>query len=750
MEMEALGNSKPKDDRTPNKTLKILLAVFICATLLLGILLLFAARGLIGVQSEEYCLTQECVEAAGSIINKIDMTASPCEDFFQFACGGWLKENPIPDDFSSYGIYPWLRKNVDLKLKELLEKPTDTQRDLEAIKKAKVLYRSCMNETAIEMDDAKPLLKLLKHPCLRWPVLEMNRGSQWVWDEKKFSLLQTLSVLRGEYGISAFIRVYVSTDEENSSQYIIKLDQASLSLVSREDYISNTTEAEANREALLKLMIDIAVMLGANSSTAATHMKEVLELETKLAEILIPYENRTSEAMYNRYSLSRLQKSVPQFDWLGYIKAVIDTKLAPELKSIDKTEQVIVRVPQYFKSLFNILETTEKRTVANYAVWKLVFSRISNLSRRFLYSALDFSRVTSGTTSLMARWDKCVNLVENSLSYATGRMFVDEHFQEDKKVMMEELTEGIRWAFIDMLEKENDWMDKETKEKAKEKAHAVLPKVGYPDFVMNDTYVNEDIKRLSFSDSDYFSNVLQTLRFAAQSDFSWLRKTVQRTQWFTNPTTVNAFYSASTNQIRFPAGELQKPFFWGLKYPRSLSYGAIGVIVGHELSHGFDNNGRKYDKDGNLHQWWTNSSISKFTEKTQCMIDQYNGYNWKEAGMNVKGKRTLGENIADNAGIREAFRAYRKWIDDKQSGKEESLLPGLGLTNNQLFFLSYAHVRCNAYRSEAARDQIQSGVHSPPQFRVIGAMSNFEEFQKAFNCPKTSIMNRGSKVCRVW
>ncbi|KAG2456971.1 PHEX Metalloendopeptidase, partial [Polypterus senegalus] len=620
-----------------------------------------AARGLIGVQSEEYCLTQECIEAAGSIINKMDMTASPCEDFFQYACGGWLKGNPIPDDFSSYGIYPWLRQNVDLKLKELLEKPTDTQRDLEAIKKAKVLYRSCMNETAIEMDDAKPLLKLLKHPCLRWPVLEMNRGSQWVWDEKKFSLLQTLSVLRGDYGISAFIRVYVSTDEENSSQYIIK-----------------------NREALLKLMIDIAVMLGANSSTAATHMKEVLELETKLAE----------------------------FDWLGYIKAVIDTKLAPELKSIDKTEQVIVRVPQYFKSLFNILETTEKRTVANYAVWKLVFSRISNLSRRFLYSALDFSRVTSGTTSLMARWDKCVNLVENSISYATGRMFVDEHFQEDKKVMMEELTEGIRWAFIDMLEKENDWMDKETKEKAKEKAHAVLPKVGYPDFVMNDTYVNEDIKRLSFSDSDYFGNVLQTLRFAAQSDFSWLRKTVQRTQ--------------------------------------SLSYGAIGVIVGHELSHGFDNNGRKYDKDGNLHQWWTNSSIAKFTEKTQCMIDQYNGYNWKEAGMNVKGKRTLGENIADNAGIREAFRAYRKWIDDRQSGKEESLLPGLGLTNNQLFFLSYAHVRCNAYRPEAARDQIQSGVHSPPQFRVIGAMSNFEEFQKAFNCPKNSIMNRGSKVCRVW
>ncbi|MGH0170946.1 UNVERIFIED_CONTAM: hypothetical protein FKN15_060031 [Acipenser sinensis] len=391
---------------------------------------------------------------------------------------------------------------------------------------------------------------------------------------------------------------------------------------------------------------------------------------------------------------------VPQFDWLGYIKAVTDTKLYPELKSLNASEHVIVRAPQ---------------TIANYLVWSLVYTRMSSLSRRFLYRFQDFSRVTTGTTSLTPRWDKCVNYVENTLAYASGRMFVDQHFQEDKKHMMEELIEGIRWAFIDMLDKENDWMDEETKSKAKDKAHAVLGKVGYPDFIMNDTYVNEDIKQLSFSEKDYFGNVLQTLRFKAQSDFGWLRTKVPRTQWFTNPTTVNAFYSSSTNQIRFPAGELQKPFFWGMQYPRSLSYGAIGVIVGHELTHGFDNNGRKYDKDGNLHQWWTNTSIANFNQKTQCMIDQYNTYHWKEAGLNVKGKRTLGENIADNGGIREAFR-----------------------------------VRCNAYRPEAARDQIQSGAHSPPQFRVIGAMSNFEGFRKAFNCPDRSTMNRGSESCRVW
>lgn len=281
-------------------------------------------------------------------------------------------------------------------------------------------------------------------------------------------------------------------------------------------------------------------------------------------------------------------------------------------------------------------------------------------------------------------------------------------------------------------------------------ARAVLAKVGYPDFIMNDTHVNEDLKAIKFSESDYFGNVLQTRKYLAQSDFFWLRKAVPKTEWFTNPTTVNAFYSASTNQIRFPAGELQKPFFWGTEYPRSLSYGAIGVIVGHEFTHGFDNNGRKYDKNGNLDPWWSTESEEKFKEKTKCMINQYSNYYWKKAGLNVKGKRTLGENIADNGGLREAFRAYRKWINDRRQGVEEPLLPGITFTNNQLFFLSYAHVRCNSYRPEAAREQVQIGAHSPPQFRVNGAISNFEEFQKAFNCPPNSTMNRGMDSCRLW
>lgn len=750
MEEQDMGNAKSDKKSSASKVIKVALVIFICITGVLALLLLLVTQGLIRFHKERFCLTPECIEAAASIRNKINLSVDPCDNFFQYACGGWIENNPIPDDQSNYGIYPWLRNNVDLKIKALLEKPLSKRRDSEATQKAKIFYISCMNESQIEEVDVKPFIKLLKQSSLRWPVLESNIGSEGKWSERKFNFLQTIAELRAQYSTSVFMRALVGTDDKLSNNFIIKFDQASLSLLSHEDYLDNSTTAKRYRESLFSFMVDVSVFLGANKTRAEIDMKALIDLETKLAQITVPHENRTSESMYNKMNISELSAMIPQFDWLSYLKKVIDFKVHPHLKDIDSSESVIVRVPEYFKELFKILESEDKRTIANYLIWKFVYSRISNLGRKFQYRQLEYARVLLGTNSLAARWDRCVNYIENALPYAVGKMFVDAHFQEDKKSMMEEVIEGIRWAFIDMLEKENEWMDEETKDKAKEKAKSVMAKVGYPEFLMNETYINEEIKTLKFSDSDYFGNVLQTLHFLSQADFYWLRKEVPKKEWYTSPTTVNAFYSASTNQIRFPAGELQKPFFWGTEYPRSLSYGAIGVIVGHEFTHGFDSNGRKYDKDGNLHPWWTTESEERFKERTKCIVEQYNDYYWKQAGMNVKGTKTLAENIADNGGMRESFRAYRKWIQDKRAGKEELLLPGLDLNNNQLFFLSYAHVRCNTFRHEAARDQIINGVHSPPQFRVIGAMSNFEEFRKVFSCPENTLMNRGNNSCRVW
>ncbi|XP_006729142.1 phosphate-regulating neutral endopeptidase PHEX [Leptonychotes weddellii] len=729
--MEAEMGSSTETGKMASRGTRIALAVFIGGTLVLGMILFLVSQGFLSLQAkQEYCLKPECIEAAAAILSKVNFSVDPCDNFFRFACDGWINSNPIPEDMPSYGVYPWLRHNVDLKLKALLEKSISRRRDTEAIQKAKILYSSCMNEKAIEKADAKPLLHILRHSPFRWPVLESNIGPEGVWSERRFSLLHTLATFRGQYSNSVFIRLYVSPDDKVSNEHILKLDQATLSLAVREDYLDNTTEAKSYRDALYKFMVDTAVLLGANSSRAEHDMKSVLRLEIKIAE-----KNQSVKALY-------ILRTGGKKCEICHSKLVEHIVLGKLLK--------LERQDNLAKHKKVLINTAMEVTIANYLVWRMVYSRIPNLSRRFQYRWLEFSRVIQGTTTLLPQWDKCVNFIESALPYVVGKMFVDVHFQEDKKEMMEELIEGIRWAFIDMLEKENEWMDAGTKRKAKEKARAVLAKVGYPQFIMNDTYVNEDLKAIKFSEFDYFGNVLQTRKYLAQSDFFWLRKAVPKTEWFTNPTTVNAFYSASTNQIRFPAGELQKPFFWGTEYPRSLSYGAIGVIVGHEFTHGFDNNGRKYDKNGNLDPWWSTDSEEKFKEKTKCMVNQYSNYYWRKAGLNVKGKRTLGENIADNGGLREAFRAYRKWINDKRQGVEEPLLPGIIFTNNQLFFLSYAHVRCNSYRPEAAREQIQIGAHSPPQFRVNGAVSNFEEFQKAFKCPLNSTMNRGLDSCRLW
>ncbi|XP_013908535.1 PREDICTED: phosphate-regulating neutral endopeptidase-like [Thamnophis sirtalis] len=387
MERETTGRSVPANKRAARKLLKLCLGVFVSSTVVLGIALFLVSKGHIkfhAKQQYQYCLTPECIEAAASIKSKLNVSVDPCDNFFRFACEGWFQDNPMPEDYSSYGTYSWLRHNVDLKLKALLEKPLSKRRDNEAVQKAKILYSSCMNEV---------------------------------------------------------IRLYVASDDKASNEHIIKLDQASLTLSAREDYLDNTTEAKSYRDALLQLMVDTSVLLGANASHAELDMKSVLKLEIKIAEIMIPPENRTSESMYNKMNISELSSMIPQFDWLAYIKKLIDTKLYPDLKDIDASENVIVRVPQYFKDLFRILERERKKTIANYLVWRMVYSRIFNLSRRFQYRWLEFSRVIQGTASLVPRWDKCVNFVESALPYVVGKIFVKLHFQEDKREM------GLSLAF---------------------------------------------------------------------------------------------------------------------------------------------------------------------------------------------------------------------------------------------------------------------------------------------------------------
>uniref|UniRef100_A0A8C4QXV7 Phosphate regulating endopeptidase homolog, X-linked n=1 Tax=Eptatretus burgeri TaxID=7764 RepID=A0A8C4QXV7_EPTBU len=373
---------------------------------------------------------------------------------------------------------------------------------------------------------------------------------------------------------------------------------------------------------------------------------------------------------------------------------------------------------------------TYVRAVANYLVWRLIGHSLNRLSPRFSYRWLDFKQEVFGTRSLPSRWEHCVIMTKMMVSMPIGRLFIDEHFQDDKMEMMQELVEEIRWAFVDMLQLENDWMDSDTKQRATEKVgkdriDAVICKV-LLDETPESNVTARILLQLLFTNGDYFGNILQCLEHKSQQNFKWLQLKIY-------------IYIYINHKLLLVCPD-----------HRSLSYGAIGVIVGHELTHAFDNNGRKYNKDGKLEQWWSNTSIEAFREKAECMVQQYNNYHWQTAGMNVRGNKTVGENIADNGGLRESFRAYRRWVREERGGREEDPLPGLPFTHNQLFFISYAHVRCSSHRRGSARYQILGGVHSPPKYRVIGGMSNFEEFAKAFGCAAGTTMNRGSQSCRIW
>lgn len=372
-------------------------------------------------------------------------------------------------------------------------------------------------------------------------------------------------------------------------------------------------------------------------------------------------------------------------------------------------------------------------------------NRVNNMPERFLDARREYSKALYGTTSDRARWRTCVNYVNDNFGMAVGRMFVPEKFDESSKSVALEMIHNIREAFSELLE-EVPWMDDATRIVARDKVEHIKEKIGYPDYIMNDTALNTDYEGVIMDDKKYFENVLINLNAVTRNAIKNLRQPVDKTQWSTAPAIVNAFYSAAKNQIMFPAGIFQPPFYHQ-SYPKSLNYGGIAMVIGHEITHGFDDKGRMFDKEGNLVQWWSNTVINSFKKHAQCIIDQYSNYTVPEVNLNLNGKQTQGENIADNGGLKQAFRAYRNWVAKR--GREEPQLPGLQYNHNQLFFLNFAQIWCGGARPESYLGVIRTGKHSPGRFRVIGTLSNSLDFSEAFNCSAGSRMNPIRK-CSVW
>uniref|UniRef100_A0A4W4HM99 endothelin-converting enzyme 1 n=1 Tax=Electrophorus electricus TaxID=8005 RepID=A0A4W4HM99_ELEEL len=670
-------------------------------------LLLASLLALFGYPSRNVCLTEACVTVASKIVESLDRTIDPCQDFYQYACGGWIRKNPLPDGRSRWSTFNSIWDQNQAVLKHLLENGTFNSSS-EAEKKAQFYYLSCLNEQHIEELGAQPLVDLITKTG-GWNITEP-------WDKDNF--MDVLKTVSGPYRAQPFFTVGVSVDPKNSNSNVIQVDQSGLFLPSRDYYLNKTNEKVL--KAYLDYMVELGLLLGGDKNSTLSQMQQILDFETALANITVPQdERRDEEKIYHKITIAELQ--------ILYIKFLV---LSPSrfLAFLLLFNSRLVSLHLHFCYLLN-----------NYMIWNLVQKGAPSLDQRFENAQDKLLESLYGTKkSCTPRWQTCIGNTDDTLGFALGALFVKATFDKHSKEIAEGMINEIRTAFKAALD-DLSWMDEQTRQAAKDKADAIYDMIGFPDFILDPKELDDVYDGYEVSEDNFFQNMLNFYNFSARVMADQLRKPPNKDQWSMTPPTVNAYYMPTKNGIVFPAGILQAPFY-ARDHPKALNFGGIGVVMGHELTHAFDDQGREYDKDGNLRPWWQNSSVDAFKNRTECMVDQYTQYTIN--GEHINGKQTLGENIADNGGLKAAYHAYRSWV--KTNG-EEKRLPALNLTNDQLFFVGFAQVWCSVRTPESAHEGLMTDPHSPPKYRVIGTLSNSPDFAEHFQCPLGSPMNSGHR-----
>uniref|UniRef100_A0A3B3HNR1 endothelin-converting enzyme 1 n=1 Tax=Oryzias latipes TaxID=8090 RepID=A0A3B3HNR1_ORYLA len=597
----------------------------------------------------------------------------------------------------------------------------------EAERKTQSYYLSCLNTQRIEELGAQPLIDLITK------IGGWNMTGPW----DKDNFMEVLKVVSGPYRAQPFFSVGVSADPKNSNSNVVQVDQSGLFLPSR-DYYLNKTANEKVLAAYLDYMVELGMLLGGEKSSTLVQMQQILEFETALANITVPQDQRRDEEkIYHKVTIAELQALAPAVDWLEFLTS----SLSP--LELNDTEPVVLYAREYLQQVSELINKTDRSLLNNYMMWTLVQKSVATLDQRFENAQDRLLESLYGTKkSCTPRWQTCIGNTDDTLGFALGALFVKATFDKLSKEIAEEMINEIRSAFKQALDRLS-WMDEQTRKAAKEKADSIYDMIGFPEFILDPKELDDVYDGYEVSDDSFFQNMLNFYNFSARVMADQLRKTPNKDQWSMTPPTVNAYYMPTKNGIVFPAGILQAPFY-AHDHPKALNFGGIGVVMGHELTHAFDDQGREYDKEGNLRPWWQNSSVEAFRVRTECMMEQYNRYTVN--GEHVNGKQTLGENIADNGGLKAAYHAYQSWI---QRNGQEKRLPAVNLTNDQLFFVGFAQVWCSVRTPESAHEGLMTDPHSPPRYRVIGTLANSPDFSRHFGCPEGTPMNSG-KPCEVW
>ncbi|MEP6849427.1 MAG: M13 family metallopeptidase [Acidobacteriota bacterium] len=649
-------------------------------------------------------------QSTGFDTSRMDRTANACDDFFQFANGTWVKNTEMPPTQSRWGSFNILAENNRDVSHDILEKATKESGASGNIKLVGDFYSSCMDEAAIEKAGAHPL------------DAEFSRINKIKTVD---DLKHEIAVLH-KSGFPALFRFGGGPDQKNSNMVILNAGQGGLSLPNKEYYTAETPSMTATRAKFVEHMTNMFKLLGDSPEVAAANAATVMSVQTRLANAsMAPDQLRDRDKNYNKVTLADAQAIIPNFSFADYMKT----------RGIPAGSDVDFQQPGFFKELNTMLTDVPLDSWKTYLRWMVLTSSANSLSKSFVDESFNFQgKFLSGVKEQQERWKRCTEATDRTLGEALGSEYIKTKFTPEQETAANAMIDHIFAAMKSHIQG-LQWMSDETKVKALAKLAAYKRKIGYNRNPRG--YAGLKINRSSFAE-----NVRRSTEFQIARNVADIGKPTDKTRWGFTPPTVNASYNPSANDITFPAGILQPPFF-NFKADDAINYGGMGAVIGHEISHGFDDQGSKYDAEGNLKSWWTPEDRKKFDERAACVISQFNGYEVLP-GLNIKGQRTIGENIGDLGGLNIAYTALMDDLKDKPApGKID------GFTPEQRFFLGWAQVWAAKATDQGARLQVETDPHSAAKWRVNGPMSNMPDFAKAWGCKAGDKMVRQG-ACLIW
>ncbi len=654
------------------------------------------------------------VGSGGIDLSNLDRNANPCTDFYQYANGGWLARNPIPAAFPTWGVDSVLEDQNRESLRQILEAAAQNAQAPKGSSEQKVgdFYTSCMAEDKIEAEGTSSLASEMSS-------IEKIKNLRGLQDE-----IESLH----SSGVNALFQIGSEQDAKNSAEVILLIWQGGLGLPEGEYYFKDDEKSKQIRDEYVKHVARMFELMGDDAAKSASEAQTVMGFESKLAEAWMPsVERRDPQKVYNRRTLAQMKSFTPNFDWNDYLRGV----------GLTQATDLNVGQPKYFERVNQQLKAAPLADWKTYLRWRLIDSAARSLSKKFVEEDFNFKgRVLTGTTELLPRWKRCVSATDNAMGEALGEVYVKKAFPPEAKKRALEMVQNLIAALksdIGTL----SWMSQATRQQAVAKLETFIRKIGYPDKW-------RDYSAMEISRGSYLKNVQHANMFEVRRDLRKVGQPVDKTEWGMTPPTVNAYYNPAINEIVFPAGIMQPPFF-SASYDDAINYGAMGSVIGHEMTHGFDDEGRQYDASGNLKNWWTDEDLKKFNERAECVIKQFDAFE-VEKGLFQNGKLVVGESIADLGGLVIAYAAFQKSMEGKPHPA-----PIDGLTAEQRFFIGYAYSWATNVRPEYARLMVQTNPHPLPKFRVNGPVSNMPAFAQAFQCKAGDAMVREEKDrCQIW